>query len=123
LIANMNDEDHPVLSFHEELERGTAGKKHWITVSTRMRYYYLPAPWWVRFVVLWCKLFHRQRSFGMASAGRYLFWPITCAKDGCGCHYEIRTLNTPQWRTPWRKDLSQPRTWDEHRKAELSNAS
>jgi len=106
------------------------GRKRWgirwnygvLVVSTKHEHMHFYAPVIARLMVWKCRLLHRRRykGYDLPSAGRYLYFPIRCNK--CGCHYELKRRNTPQWGgSPWRKKRDQPKTWDEwHEKEKIS---
>lgn len=64
--------------------------------------------------VIFCRVFHRNRFIvvGLPSASRILRWPIRCRL--CDSQYEIETPNTPQYISPFKIDLTRPKTWEEY---------
>ena len=86
-------------------------KQGWKIVATKANYKSYKSRWaWIK--VYYCKMFHRNRLYGLPIAGRILTWPISCFK--CLCEYEIDTPNSPQYsHNPFKPDLTQPATWHE----------
>lgn len=108
-MYNPADPDRPSAYFSTAHGGSVKRRKVRLVICTRDRYMVLPAPKWANLVVLWCRIFHRARSFNMPAAGRGLHWDVTCSK--CGCSYTVSRPNTPQWRTPWKRDRTQPKSW------------
>lgn len=58
----------------------------------------------------WHVKMHGPLFYGMPTAGRNLEWDVECL---CGKKWKVITPNTPQQKSPWTVDKTQPKTWAE----------